>query len=126
VLATKTAIDDGGGKKNAAFNWGKGAWDQDTGTLKFTVAADIIVNANGNEGPLHLRLGITLKNKASAQSGVIPFLRICGTSTWPDQSEYGYMGLTAAGYSGLPLLASNIQSFDADSNCTLGCSLKME
>jgi len=124
VLATKTAMDDGGGKKNAAFNWGKGAWDQDTGTLKFTVAADTIQNANGNEGPLQLRLGITLKNRASAQSGVIPFLRICGTSTWPDQSEDGYMGLTAAGYSGLPLLASNIQSFDADSNCTLGCSLK--
>jgi len=117
VLATRSALVFG--DSNTAFDWGKGSWNQKTGTLKFTVAAETL--RNSGKGPIQLKLQITLQNSAVAQSAVTPYLRNCGHWTWPE--EDGYMGFTEEDYSGMPLLASNKKMFNSGSNCAAGCSL---
>ena len=102
----------------AAWTWGKGDWDQTSGTLKFTVTSDIMPLGSGHH---RLSLGITLNNRAVAQTAVRPFVRICGSSSWP--AEPGRSTFNEQSFSGPPLMGSNKWLFGSMSDCSTGCPI---
>ena len=104
-----------------AWTWGKGDWTKDTGTLKFTVLSNIQAKKAG--ATTRLALKIRLKNRAEAQKGVRPYLRICGRTSWPAEIPI-YAGFDPTRYSGQPLLASNGFVIDGTKNCTEGCAFQ--
>jgi len=93
-------------RSDPGWDWGKAEWDQASGTLRFSVLATISST---------LALQITLQNRAQAQTGVRPRLRICGSSSWTteDSDDRTYAGFDEASYSGTPLLGSSAYVFAA-------------
>ena len=100
-----------------AWNWGKGSWDQGTGTIKFAVLQSIPA-----EAPT-LTVRIVLKNRAVAQDAVRPYLRICGVTSWTSDFADGntYPGFDREGYSGPALLGSNVQTLSEQLCPNIAC-----
>ena len=104
-----------------AWNWGKGTWEQDTGTLKFAVLQSIPA-----EAPT-LTVRIVLTNRDVAQDAVRPYLRICGATSWASDMTDGstYPGFDIEGYSGPALLGSHMQTLsDCPSTAEQDCPLR--
>ena len=114
VLNQKWYITD----SNNAWLWGKGEWNQITGTLKFTVLERIT-----KESP-SLTVKVVLKNRVIAQDAVRPYLRICGKTSWAAvfSGVLKYNGFDTQGYTGQGLLASYVSTFGGCD--TSACALK--
>ena len=114
VLNKKSDITD----SDNAWLWGKGEWNQITGTLKFTVLERIT-----KESP-SLTVKVVLKNRVIAQDAVRPYLRICGKTSWAAvfSSVLNYLGFDTQGYTGQGLLGSYVST---PGGCgTSACALK--
>jgi len=114
VLNQKSDIMD----SNNAWLWGKGEWNQITGTLKFTVLERIT-----KESP-SLTVKVVLKNRVIAQDAVRPYLRICGKTSWAAvfSGVLNYVGFDTQGYTGQELLGSYVSTFGGCD--TSACALK--
>lgn len=114
VLNQKSDIMDA----SNAWLWGKGEWNQITGTLKFTVLQRI-----SKESP-SLTVKVVLKNRDIAQDAVRPYLRICGKTSWPAVTSgvLNYVGFDTQGYTGQALLGSYVskpEGCDTNAACAL-------
>ena len=117
VLGASKSIDDISGEHDA-WDWGKGDWDQGTGTLKFTLVRELLED-DAFSVSMMIEFGLT--NSDTAQRGVRPYVRICGKSSW--QADATYSGFKPQDYSGQALLASNKIFYSAGTACEPSCGL---